>query len=155
MTHFAHGWDPAISPLVVRSGVAGVRDELYWREVEPERGRFAVPAHYENTMATLARHRLSPLIVLSFENDHYDGGATPHSDEAIAAFARYAVAVVQRYVRDQGSVGTNSRSRSRPAPLSPETTSGCSRDFRVKRRPMSSWCERRPVACLMKTAARD
>ena len=97
MTHFAHGWDPAIIPLVARSGVGGVRDELYWREVEPQKGTFTFPERYDRTMAALKKNNLSPFVVLSFENDHYDGGDTPHTDEAIAGFARYAVEVLRHY----------------------------------------------------------
>lgn len=97
MTHFAQGWDAALVPLVARTGVGGVRDELYWREVEPEKGRFVVPAGYAKYMDALRRTGLSPLIVLSFENPRYDGGATPYTDEGIAGFARYTVEVLRRF----------------------------------------------------------
>jgi hypothetical protein len=97
MTHFAHGWDPALVPLVARSGVAGVRDELYWREIEPEKGTYVFSDHYENTMAALAKNNLSPFTVLSFENDFYDGGNTPYTDDGLAAYARYAVELLRHY----------------------------------------------------------
>lgn len=97
MTHFAHGWDPALVANVAQSGVGGVRDEIYWREVEPQKGVFQFSERHDQMMAAFVRSGLEPLIVLSFENDHYDAGATPHSDEAIAAYARYGGQVVGRY----------------------------------------------------------
>ena len=97
MTHFAHGWDPALITSVARSGAGTVRDELYWRDVEPQKGVFTFSEHYEKTMAGLGREGIEPLVVLSFENDAYDGGNTPHSDEAIEGFARYAREILRRF----------------------------------------------------------
>lgn len=97
MTHFAHGWDPDWIPLLARAEIPHVRDELYWASVEPQRGVYSFPSNFDAYLAALNRHDVAPLIVLSFENPLYDGGDTPHSDEAIAAFARYAVAVLRHY----------------------------------------------------------
>ena len=97
MTHFAHGWDPAWVAKVGRSGVGSVRDEIYWREVEPQKGVFQFSERHDQMMKAFARGGLEPLVVLSFENDHYDAGATPHSAEAISAYARYGGEVVGRF----------------------------------------------------------
>lgn len=97
MTHFAQGWDPALASLLTQEAIPTVRDELYWAEVEAKPGVFAFPAAYDGYMAALQRRAVSPLIVLSFENPNYDDGDTPHTQEAIDAFARYAVEVLRRY----------------------------------------------------------
>jgi hypothetical protein len=97
MTHFAHGWDPELIAAVARSGIGTVRDEVYWRDVEPEKGVFAFSAHYDRTMSRLGGEEIEPLVVLSFENDAYDGGNTPYSDEAMAGFARYGGEVLRHY----------------------------------------------------------
>lgn len=97
MTHFAQGWDPALVSLLTSQGIPAVRDELYWAEVEAKPGVFAFPAPYDNYMAALQRAQVSPLIVLSFENPNYDDGDTPHTQEAMDAFARYAVEVLRHY----------------------------------------------------------
>lgn len=97
MTHFAHGWDPAWAPLVARASVSQVRDELYWATVERAPGVYSFPPDYDRYMDALNRNGVAPLVVLSFENPLYDGGDTPHSDAAIAAYARYAVAVLRHY----------------------------------------------------------
>jgi hypothetical protein len=95
MTHFAQGWDPNWIPLIEGSGIANVRDELYWKEVEPEKGVFRFPARYDRYLGELKKDRISPLIVLSFENPNYDSGLTPYSKEGIDGFARYAVEVLR------------------------------------------------------------
>jgi hypothetical protein len=97
MTHFAHGWEPELAAAVARSGAGTVRDELYWRDVEPQKGVFVFSEQYQKTMAALGRQGLEPLVVLSFENHLYDGGATPYSDEGIAGYARYGVEVLRRF----------------------------------------------------------
>jgi hypothetical protein len=97
MTHFAQGWDPALVSLLAQDAIPTVRDELYWASVEAKPGVFAFPAEYGAYMAALQRHEVSPLVVLSFENPNYDDGDTPHSPEAIDAFARYAVEVLRHY----------------------------------------------------------
>ncbi len=97
MTHFAHGWDPDWAWIAAIRGVPNVRDELYWNVVEQQPGVYTFPADYDRYMDTLRVAGLSPLIVLSFENPLYDGGNTPWSDTAIAAYARYGSAVLRHY----------------------------------------------------------
>jgi hypothetical protein len=97
MTHFAHGWETSLVDKVSQSGVGSVRDEIYWRDVEPQRGVYRYSERYLEMMAALGRRGIEPLVVLSFENDLYDGGATPHSNEAINAYARYGAQVASRF----------------------------------------------------------
>lgn len=96
-SHFAQGWDLAWIPVMATAAISQTRDELYWAQVETKKGVFSFPENFDRYMASLARNRVSPLIVLSFENPLYDDGDTPHSDEAIAAYARYAVEVLRHY----------------------------------------------------------
>lgn len=104
MTHFAQGWDPTLANSIARANVREVRDELYWNQVEPQPDVFSFPAQFDRYMAMLRRTRISPLIVLSFENPNYDGGNTPYTDAGVAAFARYAVEVLRRYPHQIGAV---------------------------------------------------
>ncbi len=76
-------------------GVGQVRDELYWRDVEPTRGDFRLPDSYRQYLPRLEQAQVSPLLVLSFENPNYDGGETPYSEEGLSAYARYAVEVLR------------------------------------------------------------
>ena len=95
MTHFAQGWDPAMIPQIAAGGIFQVRDELYWDSVEGNKGVFKFPETYDRYLGALDRQKISPLIVLSFENHNYDGGATPYTPEAFAGYARYAVEVLR------------------------------------------------------------
>ena len=97
MTHFAHGWDIDVVPLIARAGIRHVRDEQYWAQVEQRRGRYSFPERLTRYMAELARHDLEPLIVLSFANDLYDNGLTPFSDDGRAGYARYGRTVLDHY----------------------------------------------------------
>jgi len=97
MTHFAHGWDLDVLPRLRATGVRHVRDEIYWDHVEADRGRFVFTPRFERYMAALRRENIRPLVPLTFENRHYDGGLTPHTDEGFDAYARYCVEVVRHY----------------------------------------------------------
>lgn len=94
MTHFAQGWPVDIAPLVARAGIGQVRDELYWQEVEKSPGQIALPDRYRQYLEALDANHLKLLLVLSFGNKLYDDGQTPYSDQAQAAFARYARTLV-------------------------------------------------------------
>lgn len=97
MTHFAQGWDTDIMPLIARAGIASIRDEQYWDSIERHPGKYVFPDQFGRYMAKAAQLRLQPFIPLTFENDHYDHGMTPFSAAAIAAYARYAQAVLLHY----------------------------------------------------------
>jgi hypothetical protein len=97
MTHFAQGWDPGLCTTVGDDGIRDVRDELYWQDVEPERGHFAFPERYERYMGELRRLGIAPLVELTFANKAYDGGLTPYTDGGLAGYARYGVEVLRHY----------------------------------------------------------
>jgi hypothetical protein len=96
-THFAQGWDTDIIPLIRRAGIGFARDEQYWNQIERTSGKFVFPDRFRDYMAELGRHRIEPLIVLSFANPLYDDGLSPHSAAGRAGFAHYARAVAERY----------------------------------------------------------
>jgi len=81
MTHFAQGWSPDWAWVAAIRSISTVRDELYWNTVEPRKGVYVFPREYDSYMDTLRIAGISPLIVLSFENNNYDDGLTPYSDE--------------------------------------------------------------------------
>lgn len=88
---------PDTLDLIRRMGAAWIRDELYWSEVERERGRFAFPPYYDAYMEATAPLGLRPLIIVNYANPHYDGGLAPHTEEGREAFVRYCRALLERY----------------------------------------------------------
>jgi len=104
MTHFAKGWPADIIPLIEKAGIANVRDEQPWRQIEKRPGRYDFSPRLTNYMAELKRHHLNPLVVLAFSNPLYDGDQTPFSAEGRAGYANYAKAVTQHYGGDVPAV---------------------------------------------------
>ena len=97
MTHFAQGWDRDLIPLIARAGIRHIRDELYWKRVEPVLGSYVFPASYDAYMNEALSHGLEPLIVLSFGNELYDEGLTPYTDAGRDGYARYGEAILDQY----------------------------------------------------------
>jgi len=97
MTHFAQGWNTDIVPAITRVGIGTVRDEQYWKSIEPRPGEYVTPEPYARYLGSLREHGIEPLQVLSFANPHYDQGQTPFSPTGRAAFAAYGRELVRRH----------------------------------------------------------
>lgn len=104
MTHFAQNWERDVIPVIARSGINNIRDEIYWAGIEKTKGTFAFPANFDAYMAEAKANHLEPLIVLSFGNPNYDNtpkaptyGNAPFTDEGRAGYARYAEEVLKHY----------------------------------------------------------
>ena len=84
-THFAQGWDPEkFMPLVEKSGIGWIRDDMGWEGVEKQKGEYHIP---EKTLAWIhavhANH-VRLLLILNGENKLYADRYDPQ------AFARWA-----------------------------------------------------------------
>jgi hypothetical protein len=53
-THFAQFHDPAILPLLLKSGIIQFRDEQYWSWLEQKKGVYKYPQNYLDYMASAA-----------------------------------------------------------------------------------------------------
>ncbi len=76
-------------------GVRWVRMDLFWSQVERQKGHYDFSA-YDALVDGLAARGIAPLFILDYGNDLYQEGA-PRTPEARAAFVRFAVAAAQRY----------------------------------------------------------
>lgn len=83
--------------LAAQAGIHSIRDEVYWGAVEGERGRFAMPPRYQDYVNTAIADGIEPLLILDYGNALHDKGDKPRSDEAIAAFTRYAEFVARHF----------------------------------------------------------
>ena len=98
-THFAQGWNTDVMSLLARGGVAQIRDEQYWQNVEPT--LTAPPtynfANFQPYMALASAASLNPLQELNFANKNYDGGNTPYTSAGCTGYANYCTALLKRY----------------------------------------------------------
>ncbi|MCS7264697.1 MAG: glycosyl hydrolase [Armatimonadetes bacterium] len=98
-THFAQFKHkvPDTLQLIKQMGAAWIRDELYWSNVEREKGKFEFPEYYEAYMKVAGELGIRPLIIFNYANRHYDKGLAPHTEEGRKAFARYCIELMKRY----------------------------------------------------------
>lgn len=88
---------PDAVPLLSRGGFKTHRDKLTWKRTEPVRGTCVFPHAHGRYMTACASHDVGSLIILNYNNRHYDGGNTPHTDDGLNGFANYARQIVRRY----------------------------------------------------------
>lgn len=88
---------PDTLELVKRMGAAWIRDELYWSNIEGEKGKFVFPDYYDAYMKAAAKLGIRPFIIFDYGNDHYDGGQSPYTPDGIAGFTRYCLELINRY----------------------------------------------------------
>jgi hypothetical protein len=79
-THFAQNWSvEEIMPVVARSGVGWIRDDLHWAELEPRPGNYQIPQKTRNWIQAARKAGLKIDLVFSYGNpayaDHYDTDA--------------------------------------------------------------------------------
>lgn len=88
---------PETLELINRMGATWIRDELYWSNVEREKGKFQFPEYYDAYMKAAGNLGIRPLIIFNYANRHYDNGLAPNTEEGRQAFARYCVELMNRY----------------------------------------------------------
>lgn len=96
-TNFGQSWFPQYLSGGERLGLDFYRDEMFWKGIEQADGRFV----FDNPR-TRYPHRIEALdrdLMFIVNNGHpsYDDGWSPSSDEAVQAFANYAVRLVSAY----------------------------------------------------------
>ena len=93
---------PGEMKMIDDAGIRWVRMDFDWSVTEREKGVYNFAA-YDRLMAALEPHNIRALFILDYDNRHYDGGVSPHTDEGRAAFAKWAVAAV-RHFRGRGII---------------------------------------------------
>lgn len=96
-THFSQAWPATLVDRVRTSGAVSVRDGVPWSRGEPTPGRYALDAAAPAALDAVCQGGRTLLLTLAPEHPAYDAGKTAYSDRAIAAFARYAGTLADRY----------------------------------------------------------
>ncbi|WP_231568202.1 hypothetical protein [Novosphingobium malaysiense] len=82
---------------MLKLNVARLRDSIRWAEVERSPGSYTFDTPRTSWPVRLAGVPVQITLTLNWGNPLYDNGKTPHSPRALAAFGRFAAAVVQRF----------------------------------------------------------
>ncbi len=100
-THFGQfrtGIDEILD-LIKDAGLGWIRDEVYWSQVEKEKGDFRFPSTYDYYLEAAQARGIQVLLILDFGNSAYSIGekSGPATDAERRAFSRYCGEVVKRY----------------------------------------------------------
>ena len=89
-THFglqSYKWDlDRLLPFIDELGVGWVRDEVYWEQVEPEKGRLVVPAHLKRWTDAVAQKGIRIVLVFNGGHKAYEDRYDPEGYSRAAAF---------------------------------------------------------------------
>jgi len=96
-THFAQGWSLGLIDRMAALGVPTFRDELTWARSEGADGTLSFAGAENAAIDRALRRGIAPLVLFADRHPAHDGGGTPASDEAQAAFARYVAAAVRAH----------------------------------------------------------
>jgi hypothetical protein len=100
-THFGQnrtGVDEILD-LIKEAGIGWIRDEVYWSEVEKEKGVFRFPPSYDQYLRAAQARGIQVLLILDFGNAAYSGAEKggPATEAERLAFGRYCGEVIKRY----------------------------------------------------------
>ncbi|MFH8514236.1 hypothetical protein ACH4CE_03690 [Streptomyces gelaticus] len=91
------GWGLNVLDEARRTGIAHIREDAWWDRFETTKGSYTFPAAFSAEMAHARALGITPLIIANGANSLYDSGRTPSSPEGIAAFGKFAAAVLKQY----------------------------------------------------------
>lgn len=96
-SNFAQGKQPRMIRLAPEFGVTLFRDGMSWTRAERSLGVVQFTDQRNTFPDILADSGGEVSLVLNWGNPLYDDGDTPYSDEAVAAFGRFAADIAQRF----------------------------------------------------------
>ena len=87
---------PGEMEMLAAAGFKWVRMDFTWAATERTKGEYDFSA-YDRLAAHLDKHKLRAVFILDYGNPLYDDGLAPHTEEARAAFAKWAAAAVTHF----------------------------------------------------------
>jgi polysaccharide biosynthesis protein PslG len=87
---------PGEMKMLEATGVRWVRMDFDWSLIERAKGQYDFTA-YDRLVALLEYYRIRPVFILCYANALYDQGLSPHTEEGVQAFARWAAASVTHF----------------------------------------------------------
>lgn len=95
--HVTSPIDRGLIPTVAQVGFGHARFDMKWDAVEKSKGSYTFPKSYDEIMEAFRSRGIKPLPIADYGNPLYDDGLPPSSPSALAALAKFASAVVDRY----------------------------------------------------------
>jgi hypothetical protein len=99
-THFGQHRPDAegLLDLIKGAGVGWIRDEVYWSEIEKEKGVFKFPPAHDTYLRAARARGIQVLLILDFGNSLYSGSEkhAPATEGERLAFARYCREIVKQ-----------------------------------------------------------
>ncbi len=80
-----------------RNGISWIRSGERWSWIELEKGKYTVTEEADDYINAAYNSGMNIVYNVSSANILYDNGETPHTDEAVEAFAKFAAYMAQRY----------------------------------------------------------
>lgn len=96
-SNFSQGWNADTGQAALDLPLPRLRDSIRWEDVERTRGVYSFDKPTTTWPDRFAQSGARITLTLNWGNPLYDNGETPHSPEALAAFGRFAAAVVQHF----------------------------------------------------------
>jgi hypothetical protein len=97
-THFDQGWSLSLIDKVGAAvGLGAIRDDLSWGKIESVRGRYDYSGPSAAYVAKACARGLRLLLMIDPRNRLYDGNATVHSPEGLAAYAAFLNRTLDRF----------------------------------------------------------
>lgn len=96
-SNFSQGWNEAVFESALALPLTNWRDSIRWTDVEKTPGRYEFVTPMTQYPARLAKRNAHLTLTLNWGNPLYDAGQTPHSREALTAFAKFVTELVRRY----------------------------------------------------------
>lgn len=96
-TNFGQAWAPDMLDGARQLPVTDFRDAVYWRAIEKTNGRYDFSGARRSYPDRLEQQGAGMSLTVNNGHPGYDNGHTPITPEAVAAFARFAVAALDRF----------------------------------------------------------
>ena len=96
-TNFGQAWQPQMMQAARDLPLTDFRDAVYWRDIEASDGGYQFDGKRETWPDLLPDMDAGMSLTVNNGHPRWDDGHTPHSPDAVAAFARFAAAAVTRF----------------------------------------------------------
>src|SRR3954454_3949450 len=93
--HFDHP-QPGEFEMMAAAGFRVIRTDILWDQSELRKGEYDF-SRWDELFALYDKHHMRAMCPLLYCNPLYDGNLSPHSDEGVAAFAKWAAAAATHF----------------------------------------------------------